>query len=255
MNNQLTFFEPIGLEEVNQKAALLKRVDTKYVLRPEQLPALLPLWSQSHRVLEIEDNRLAHYKTIYYDTANFSLYHAHHSGTANRVKFRERFYENSGINFFEIKVRTNKGITDKIRSRIKNHKNTDFYLEEGKKMYPRHLNGNELKKSLQVNYDRITLVGNHHAERITIDCNLQFSINDQNIKLYDRIIIEVKTEKGTHSQTHHQLKKNGIRSGSISKYCLGIIKLYPEVKKNRFKNSLRIIEKQLKQYDTTTNSC
>ena len=86
----LNSFEPISLEKVNNKASLTSRVDKKYVLQPEQLPLLLSQLKNTHSVLEINKHRIGDYQSIYFDTENFSLFHAHHAQRENRVKFRIR---------------------------------------------------------------------------------------------------------------------------------------------------------------------
>ena len=62
--NKLAAFESVGLEDVNKQAALIRRVDKKYVVRPDQLPQLLDLWKSSHWALEIQELRIASYFTI-----------------------------------------------------------------------------------------------------------------------------------------------------------------------------------------------
>ena len=244
----LAAFDPIGLEETNGQAALMRRVDAKYVLRPDQLLAILPSWAATHRILEIDTKRIARYHSVYYDTANRSLYLAHHAGAANRVKFRIREYTDSNLRFYEVKVRSNNGITDKQRSRLRDSTVLSALLEQSVTDHPRHLGGEPVQESLQIDYDRITLVSRTGSERVTIDLNLVFKSEARSVLLEDRVIIEIKHERGTRSPLDRQLRSFGIRSGSISKYCLGILQLYPDVKQNRFKLPLRILAKQLRPY-------
>lgn len=249
----LDSFDPIGLEETNAQAALLRRIDTKYVLRPDQLIEILPTWVDAYRILEIEGKRSSHYRSTYYDTAGLALYHAHHAGAGSRVKFRLREYLESDLLFYEIKVRSNKGITDKRRSRLKETMSLSDQLDRSVLEHGRHLNGNPVQETLQIQYDRITLVAKNGSERVTIDRNLQFSSGDHSIKLDDRIIVEVKQERGANVSLNRQFRSIGIRPGSISKYCLGILHLYPQVKRNRFKSSLRILDKQLQKHGVTAS--
>ena len=111
-----------------------------------------------------------------------------------------------------------------------------------------------MEEVLQVDYDRITLVDKQGKERITIDLNLAYDNRSQKIAYPDRVIIEVKHERNFRSIQRDLFRRLGIRPGSISKYCLGVMSLYPQVKKNRFKLPLRILSKQLEQHGATTNA-
>jgi hypothetical protein len=242
----LNLFDPIGLEETNAQAALLRRVDTKYVLRPDQLQALLPAWVDDYRVLEIEGARSSHYHSVYYDTPGLALYRAHHAGASSRVKFRLREYTESNLSYYEVKIRSNKGITDKQRSRMRETQSLEEHLEHSVQQHPRHLQGELVQETLQIDYDRITLVAKTGSERVTIDRNLHFSAEGRSVLLDDRIIVEVKQERGKRTSLDRQMRSIGIKPGSISKYCLGILQLYPEAKRNRFKLPMRILDKQLR---------
>lgn len=246
----LTAFEPIGLSETNQQAGLMRRVDTKYVIRPDQLEHLLHEWVQTHRVLEIENRRIFHYHSVYYDTPALNLYHAHHAGAGARVKFRVREYTDSELTFYEVKQRSNKGITDKQRVRIRESVQLSGLLTDAQQQYAQSLRQDNMQEVLQVDYDRITLVAKDREERITIDLNLVYRAEGREISFPDRVIIEVKHSRGTQSPERDRFRRYGVRAGSISKYCLGILSLYPHVKQNRFKPSLRILAKQLKVYGT-----
>ena len=241
-------FDPIGLEATNAQAALMRRVDTKYVLRPDQLHEILPTWTSTHRVLDIEGGRSTHYHNIYFDTPGFSLYHAHHAGVASRVKFRLREYRESNLRFYEIKARSNKGVTEKQRAPVQGSTSLPDWLHQSVIDYPRHLKGGSIQVSIQIDYDRITLVSRTGAERITIDRNLQFRSGDRLVELQDWIIVEMKHERGMRSSIAGQFRALGIRPGSISKYCLGVMHLFPDVKRNRFKLPLRILDKQLRNH-------
>jgi hypothetical protein len=250
----LNEFNPIGLEEVNEKAALISRVDKKYVIGPHQLPAILQHLKQTHQILEINNHRVSNYRSVYFDTPDHSLYHAHHNGIAARVKLRVRDYLDSNIQFFEIKNRSNKGITNKIRTQFTDSTLLAENLENAKQEFSRFIGAKPVTESLTVDYQRITLVSKTSVERITIDGNLHFNNGDAVASYDNRIIIEVKTEQLTHSSTDKLLKKMGIREGSVSKYCLGLIQLLPNLKKNYFKNDLHIIESQLNKYVPTTSN-
>jgi hypothetical protein len=190
--------------------------------------------------------RSSHYHSIYYDTPSLALYRAHHAGASSRVKFRLREYTESNLSYYEVKIRSNKGITDKQRSRMRETQSLEEHLEHSVQQHPRFLNGEPVQETLQIDYDRITLVAKTGSERVTIDRNLRYTTKERSMSLDDRIIIEVKQERGKRTLLDQQMRSIGVRPGSISKYCLGILQLYPEAKRNRFKLPMRILDKQLR---------
>ena len=94
-----------------------------------------------------------------------------------------------------------------------------------------------------VNYSRITLFNNDFNEKITIDTDLVFSNNSSNFKLDNLVIVEVKQTARAKTPILAILKEDDIKPISLSKYCLGVNYLYPEVKKNNFKNKLVTLNK------------
>lgn len=250
ITRSLQEFESIGLEETNAQAGLMRRVDTKYVIRPDQLSEILSQWVPTHRVLEIDGRRIFHYHSVYYDTPGLALYRAHHAGAATRVKFRVREYTDSHLTYYEVKMRSNDGVTDKRRQRLREQLQLPELLKTVAQEHPRYIRQEAVQEMLEVDYNRITLVAKTGGERVTIDLNLTYRARGREQTFPDRVIIEVKHDRGARSAERDRFRRIGIRPGSISKYCLGILSLYPEVKQNRFKLPLRILAKQLNVYGT-----
>ena len=230
------------------KVKLMDRTDTKFTLSALQLTEILEGAKPYYKVLEVEGKRISRYKTLYYDTTNFSLYTKHHNGELNRYKIRHRTYVESNIGFLEVKFKNNKGRT--IKDRIKKadapldwEGETEMFLQS---KLP--FDVNSLVPVLWVNYSRLTLVNKESAERLTIDLNLEF-IKDGKTKNFDNLVIaEVKQEKRKASPFTDLMKKHHLREGSISKYCMGIAATHSEVKKNNFKEKLRAL-KNIVDYD------
>ncbi len=240
----LTIFTPITLEEMD-RVKLMDRTDTKFILRMDHLICILPELKEHYRALEVSGVRMSKYETLYYDTADFQLYHKHQNKKLNRYKIRARNYVESDIKFFEIKFKNNKGRTIKDRVKIsKLNKN----LEQKEKDLLFNKTGirySEIQPQLWVNYHRTTLVSNQSCERVTIDTGLHF-IKDEVTKRYDAlVIIEVKQERAAGSPIIDVLKKYSIREGSLSKYCLGVLSTVPGIKQNNFKQNLLTINKLL----------
>jgi hypothetical protein len=247
-------FETISLEEVNLKAALLERVDTKYVLSFSTLKSVLEDCKESYKILKINDCLINRYETIYFDTDDLHYYHQHQAGRLNRVKVRLRKYIESEACYLEVKKKTNKGISIKLRTSV----NTDEayqlnFLDKPIFASIRHLIKDNLVVSLQNAYSRITLVDKYSPERITIDLSPSFWIANKSISLPDYVIIENKHEKNVSSSFRKLMKKHKVKKGGISKYCLGIISLYQDVKKNNFKPILKKLEKTI-LYDFFANT-
>ena len=64
----LDAFRTISLETLDERAALLKRVDTKYLLAEADLEALLAELAADHDVLEIDGRRRFAYRSVSFDT-------------------------------------------------------------------------------------------------------------------------------------------------------------------------------------------
>jgi hypothetical protein len=241
-------FEKITLKEMDG-VKLMDRVDVKYLIPLNVLPLILDEAKPLYRMLEVNAERLNAYKTLYFDTSNLDLYHNHQAGRTNRYKVRFRNYVASDLSFFEIKHKNNKGRTIKIR--IKQPNQTDLRLNDDEAVFLHNktpLKSDELKGNLWVNYERMTLVNKSSAERLTIDLNLTFQTDNQTVSYPQMAIAEVKQERIGASPIIDILRKYQLREGSISKYCLGIISLFPEVKYNRFKPKFLHLQKILNQY-------
>ena len=232
--SSLSQFEPIALKEMNS-VSLLKRIDTKFLTTESKLLEIIPELISDYKVLEIEENRLMNYATLYFDTEDLKSYTEHHNGRAKRHKIRMRKYIDSDLCFLEIKEKQNSGMTNKTRCSIVDietvlsKKSIDFIKKTTKK--------DQVLKSVLYNYfQRFTLVNTQRAERVTIDSCLNYKTNDSTKTLQNIVIIEVKQEKqNTQTPVYKALKSKKIRTSSFSKYCIGVANLFKDTKANRFK--------------------
>jgi len=239
----LNNYAPISLSKMAD-VALQNRTDTKYVLSVDTLKQIMPQLADYYSTLVVNGQRLSDYRTLYFDTPKFNLYHRHHAGILNRYKVRSREYVESDLAFLEVKHKTNKGRT--IKTRVKTPELTAAIYGEAavflQDTYP--YDAVQLQPKLWVEYSRITLVSHHRQERITIDMNLSYTWGRQTISLPHIAIVEVKQEGFSHqSDIEHQLHQYHVRSTGFSKYCIGISLIYPELKHNNFKSKLRLVEK------------
>lgn len=239
----LNSFVPVSLSEM-ESVKLLNRIDTKFIVNTKRLPFLLRELCKDYYVLEINGIRNSHYKTLYFDTPELELYTQHHNGKLNRYKVRLRRYEESNLNFFEIKFKSNKSRTVKERITRKNfeediHGKSLRFLKEKVET----LADNPVVPAIYVYYSRITLVGKNNKERLTIDSSLSYSHDEKNKSFPQLCIIELKQDQSEYSPALKLFQTEHIHSFSISKYCLGIASLYDDVKKNNFKMKLNKINK------------
>lgn len=239
--------ETIDLTEM-KSIKLMNRVDTKYITNVQILNALLEMALTDYRIQQINNETVNSYQTIYFDTPTCDMYLMHHNRKLRRQKIRIRTYLASQESFLEIKNKTNKGRTKKIRvalaepscnNLLSNPKIVDF------------LNAHSIFKpeilspQLRTSFDRITLVNRAKTERLTIDTNLRFanfSTHEQR-SLQNLMIVELKQDGSCQSEMKRILQNLRIIPKSISKYCVGTVLTNPTVKNNRFKCKIRNIEK------------
>ncbi len=235
-------FEGIGLEEINQ-LSLMKRVDTKFMISAKQLPELLTLLPPEYKILEIGGERLLSYRTSYYDTSDFTFFYEHLRGRKKRLKIRIREYLDTNVNFIEIKKKDNKGVTNKQRQLTDS---IGHLLDDNQVEYLTDALQQELKLELKIEnkFKRVTLVNFETQQRVTIDTHLSFEGNSQSLDFPQLCIIEIKESRvNRNSPIFKQLKALRQYPMRISKYCLGVSKLYTGVKANAMKVKLRFIHK------------
>ena len=245
MYKSLKQFDPIFLEEMNQ-VKLMNRQDTKLILGFSKLASVLKAVEENYFVLEIKGKRVHSYKSLYYDTENLHAYQEHHNGKLNRYKFRYRSYVDSDLHFFEVKYKNNKKRTVKKRMETfgieqKMGRLSRAFVEQKSSVDP-----DWLHPSLWIYFDRITLVNRDFSERVTIDINLGFMPFDENelTEHPEMVIIEVKQKRFNRlSPMIEALHNHKVYPIRISKYCLGVLSCFNNIKRNAFKPKLLRISK------------
>jgi hypothetical protein len=247
IKNEVTTFESISLNEMDE-VKLLNRTDTKFVFNASLLPSILSAIKNDYKILEINNTRIAEYKTLYYDTKDLKLFKLHQNGRTHRYKIRFRNYVDSLLTFLEVKKKNNKGRT--IKTRIKTEEIENNLSDKSLQFLKKELGITaltELKSTLSNNFHRLTLVNKTSPERVTIDIGVSFAYREKQIFIDELIIAEVKKDKlNAVSSFINAMRINHIVPQGISKYCLGTILLKPQVKHNTFKEQIRIIEKIIK---------
>ena len=247
LNDLLLNFTPISLTEM-KAVKLMNRIDTKYLVPLEQLSSILNVLQGRYSVQARGENRIAHYNTLYYDTPDVQMYLAHHNRKLTRQKLRARIYCDSQDAFCEIKNKNNKKRTKKKRMELPPQAFDHMLQEPEIRTFVQdklHYNVNELAPQVENEFDRITLVNSDMTERLTIDLNIQFrnKVTGISADVPHLVIIELKQNGNVPSFFKSVLLELRIKPKRISKYCLGTILTNPNVKKNRFNNKLRYINK------------
>lgn len=226
----LNVFKSIDFLSLKPQLLFTERRDIKFLFHKTDLPDILTSLKDDYILVTHHGKSSQVYATTYYDSSDLKYYLAHHNGHGNRMKVRTRTYED-GSSFFEIKQKTNKGIT------LKERQNFEEQYIEG------------LAPKLEVIYERITLYDNHLQEKLTIDFNLKYLEGDKTINYPELIIAESKKIKNVSSSFITLMKVKRIEKVSLSKYCLGIVSLFNDVKKNNFKGLVNKIQKLNNKYD------
>lgn len=241
--DEINGLRSISLAEM-ESVQLMNRVDSKYLIPLSRLPWILRCLNDTYRVVEIDRRRICQYRTQYYDTPDLLLYREHLGDRLNRYKVRQRSYVESNLSFTEVKFKNNKGRTIKSRIRIQDDGErsgaADIYEESIsflRTVLP--FDPLTLRAVLRVDYQRITLVNLSGTERVTLDLDLSFHKVSDCCTFSEVVIAEVKQDRSCPSAFMGLMKQERLREGSLSKYCTGIISLYPDVRHNRFKRKFK----------------
>ena len=106
------------------------------------------------------------------------------------------------------------------------------------------LNSNFLHNKLTVSYSRLTFVNKTKCERVTLDLLLSCKNHNNAIEFANLVIAEVKQDKfSLNSEFIKAMNNQKINEGGMSKYCLGVALLYPNLKKNLFKEQINSLKK------------
>jgi hypothetical protein len=233
---------PITLEEI-EALALMDRVDVKFILHEREfLPALMQVADQYH-ILEIDRLRGANYLSTYFDTPDFAMYHMHHNGARSRFKVRWRWYLDSSIIYLEVKEKTNRERTRKQRVRLTGP--IDDLRGLDLSWLPAHFPHDPatLAPTVWTRFRRLMLADIDRGERITIDLDLQVGDTTRTVALPGLVIVEIKQRKFSLSsplaRQFHDIHRS---PRHVSKYCVGMVTLHPEIKNNQFKQVIRRLE-------------
>ncbi len=241
---------PIGLGDLNRRAALLTRVDRKYLLGLEEARRVLALVDPASRLLSIDGLDVSAYSTTYYDTPGLDAFSMTARPRRRRFKVRTRLYLDSGQAFLEVKTRGPRGTTIKERQRIAPHEAGGPLTDAHREWVAARLErvgrpgaAREVEPVLRGSYSRSTLLLPGGRARATIDSDLAWAALDprgrpaRTLARPDLVIVETKGT-ATPSCLDRLLWCNGYRPTRISKYATAMAALHEELPTNRWNRVL-----------------
>lgn len=218
----------MSLSQLDERAALLRRVDRKYALERDVFRALADRLRDDHEVLEIGDRRVFGYRTTYFETPDLRCFTDHVDGRLPRFKARTRLYQDSNECVFEVKLKTAEDETDK---RQVDHpaRDSERLTDAARQCLSEALADvrlevpDELERRLHSAFHRVTLSPRGGSERLTCDLDVRLSSPEQRaVELRpDLVLVETKTEHGD-SPADRELRRRGIEAVSLSKYRIGM---------------------------------
>ena len=223
--------------------ALLRRVDRKYTLAADDVEPILASLSNAYGVLRAGRALAGRYCTIYFDTPDLQMYHAHRRGRAERYKVRIRHHVDRELSFLEVKHRS--AVGQSIKSVLPRPFGLAALDEEAFAFIERHcpVLARDLAPRVCITFQRITLVGYEWDERITIDCNLEYGDGRRREQWPAAAIAEIKQRRrANHTPSVQALRTARASERPISKYCVATAHL-AEVRGNSFKPALRALER------------
>ena len=238
-------FAGISLEELVGQAALLTRLDNKYLVPRDAFAELVSRLGGDYLALDIDGRRCFAYDTVYFDGQQLPSYYAHLQRRRKRFKARSRHYLDSSRCVLEIKLRGGRGETVKrqlawdpaLHGQL-TPAGRAFLELSVQEAYGRPTDA-VLSPMLHTSYRRLTIVHRELAQRLTCDFDLLLSGTDRTARMDpELVLVESKSElgRGVADLLLHRLRLHPINA---SKYCLGIALTRPDIRNNDFRHVLR----------------
>lgn len=261
LQSMLNEYTTISLDQLNASMSFLERIEAKYLLNLKQLDKVLEELQDKFYVLSINDVTIFTYDNIYMDTKDYLFYKQHEQGEQQRLKVRTRHYVDSGnLVYFEMKLKEGK-LLRKFRypcgmegHGLMTKDATRFYTSLAQSLNLTYAK-EELFPSIQTRCKRITLCSKDSDERLTIDFDVELNdLRDEQahwIKLGNVVILESKS-RNENGYSRKLMKKMKIDEASgCSKYCLGVYYFGRMNSHDKFKKTIKFIDKNHKKETKT----
>ena len=237
----------IDLATLDDAASLLDRVDRKYVVPTEvvdQLLADLAGTDEDWRVLEIDGERSFGYRSVYFDDARLSTYRAHLQRRRRRYKVRVRRYTDSDLCMLEVKRKGLRGRTEKLRRPHASGAQADLGLT-GWEFVAEALDGylpppdRDLSPVLVTANRRTTLASVQGGARVTLDTDLTCGWGATRARLRPGLVLVESKVAHRSSSVDRLLRSYGHRPVRLSKFCVGVASLEPDLPSNPWRRTMR----------------
>jgi hypothetical protein len=235
----------IDLRTLDRGAALLTRVDRKYVVPVETFVRLVGELDDSWSSLEIAGSRLFGYSSVYFDTEDFVTYRAHLQGRRRRYKVRVRRYVDSDDCMIEVKRKGLRGVTVKERRAHPVWQQTELG-DDGQAFVQGCLHGHgdpglsgAMHPVVVTGNRRTTLASLSGHSRLTVDTDLACGWGASHAALRPGFVVLESKVEGHGSQVDRLLRAFGVRPVPISKYCVGVASLGLDLPSNPWRRTMR----------------
>jgi hypothetical protein len=236
---------PISLKELNNLAELQTRVDRKYFVPAELFHQLIARLADEMQVLEIDGRRTFGYESFYFDTPQLSTYRAHLQRRRQRFKARTRTYTDTGLCMFEVKLTGARGETVKQRvphpQELRAELTDDALNHLGSTLrdaYHQDLPAG-LRPTLVTSYRRTTFVSRTGEARLTCDVGLVCGDVEHEVRDTGTHVLVESKSAGRGSAPDRILRELGVRPAKVSKYCVAVAALHPELPSNPWHQTLQ----------------
>jgi hypothetical protein len=234
----------VDLPALDAGAALLTRVDRKYVVPMATFQRLVHTLGDEWSALEIDGRRLFGYASVYFDSPDLLTYRAHLQGRRRRYKVRVRRYVDSDDCLLEVKHKGLRGRTVKQRQPHPAGSQSDLG-EHGRQFVLDSLRSHReppiatFGPVVATSNRRATLASLADTARLTVDADLTCGWDGRSTALREgHVVLESKVE-GHASAVDRILRSFGERPVAISKYCVGVASLDLGVPTNPWRRTLR----------------
>ena len=235
---------PVAAPDLILARDLMRRTDLKFIVSPSEAAGLLPALEGEYARLTAGNGPVAAYRTLYFDTPELELFHAHRRGRRVRHKVRVRHYPDRRLTLLEVKTRRSELETSKI---WKEREYGDDALRPEDQWFVSDHTGidRDVLPQAWTHFRRVTLLGLNLIERVTIDFDLVVSGEGHSRALDQVAIVEVKQRPFVPgSPVLVALRGAGRRPGWASKYCAAIAFTRSGVRLNTLLPGLRELERR-----------
>lgn len=233
----------IGLDLLEDLAALQTRRDRKYVLTAEQAVRALGVVLPRLAALELAGTRSFTYHSEYLDTADRRSYRAAATGRRRRFKVRRRRYVDAGTSVLEVKTRGGRGETVKQRIETPGEAWGPVLPAEACAFVDGIVGepglGATLRPAIWTAYRRSTLVDLEDRSRVTVDLALASSRDGVAwTPLTEAVIVETKASAAA-TPLDRALWALGCRPVAVSKFAVAMALEDPTLPAAKWRRTLR----------------